>query len=61
MLSPFTAQPANDFSALKHAIMNDIQAIDDVDNFLAVDVSEDYIFTLLCSGQDTQFNSTILS
>lgn len=40
--------------------MADIQAIDDVDNFLAVDVAEGNILALLCGGQDTEFNSYIL-
>ena len=54
MATPFVIQeenplqwPENDFLALEHAIMNDIQDIDDVDDFLDVDIIGNNVLALL--------------
>jgi hypothetical protein len=60
MPSPFITPHPHDLAVLKHAIMGDIQAIDDFDDFLAVDDAEDDILALLRSGQDAVFDSFIL-
>jgi len=50
MLLPFNTQPANDFTALQHAIQHDIEDIDDADEFLYVDEAEDEVIAMLCSA-----------
>lgn len=59
MQSPVT-QTVNDYTALEHAIMDDIQSIADLDEFLASNDAEDEFLTLLHSKHDAEFGSDIL-
>lgn len=46
MLLTFHTQPANDFTALEHAIHHDIVDIEDADEFLEAD-AEDCVHSML--------------
>lgn len=50
MFLPFNTQPANDFTALQHAIQHDIENIDDADEFLYVDETGDEVIAMICNA-----------